>query len=531
MHLPPGAGILAYNAETMIIVGKEVPMPRKAILATILILASACLAAQGAVEPAVAASDRAAIAEERVRIAIANIEYPVTPGDIYQLSYNQSAGVVLTRELVVSGDYSVDLGFFGKIDAAGLTFFELKRRVESLVVESYTRSLPSLTLTSTGAFHIAVRGEVLRGEYPTAWGLTRLSEVAEAARGPNASVRIVEVTGRDGETRRYDLLRASRLGIADQDPLVKPGETIAFRRVMRLVTLSGEVWQPGSYELAPEEGLRELIDIFGGGLTDRAELSRVRIDHGSEGGTRSDYVALPEAYASSLSLQYGDAVTVSSRDKHRPVVWFEGAVVQPAAPEPGGAQEGARAEGGAVNREAAGRRISCPVTAGEMLSDALVSIRDSIAPNADLASAVLLRQGRAAPIPVNLQALLSGAEQASDLPLEANDRVFIPLLISTVSVTGAVNNAGVYAYQPGMLAWYYIGLAAGIDPSRNDNGKYQVIDPRGKRRKAADPIQPGDQVYVPSNSQEYRLMTRAPIWTGITGTFIGVVSLVVALFF
>jgi len=485
---------------------------KRATVLFLLLLALARLAAQGGAAPA-PASAGADEATGRVRIAISSIEYPVTPGDVYQLTYRQATGETMTRDIVVNGDYSIDFGIFGKIDASGLTFAELKDRAENLIMESYTRSLPSLTLMATGIFRVSVRGEVARIEYPTAWGLSRLSEVVERVRGPHASLRIVEVTTRSGETRHCDLLKAARLGLVDQDPLVRPGDAITLHLATRIVELSGEVYQPGRYELAPQEGLRDLIEVFGGGLTARAEPARVRIDRATERGFRSDYVSIPSAYETGPTLNFGDAVIVSSRMERRPVVWFEGAVVPP-APRPTGETSGAIAAAPYADEGDHGR-IACPIFEGEMLSDALASVKGMISPAADLASASLIRKSEPDVILVDLQALLSGANPASDRALAANDRLVIPLLRSTVAVSGAVNASGIYPYQPGMPAHYYIGLAGGIDPGRNTDGKYRLLDPRGKRRKATAPIQPGDQIFVPSTTADYYAVRYAGIFTSI----------------
>jgi protein involved in polysaccharide export with SLBB domain len=509
-------------------------MTLRMLFLSCLMIVAAAVSSQERSAPA-AAQDRALEATERVQIALSSLEYPVTPGDIYLLSYRPAGGDVVTKSLIVNGDYSIDFGIFGKVAASNLTFADLKAKAESIVMESYTRSLPSLTISTTGVFRLGIRGEIARVDSPTAWGLTRLSEVVDAVRGPNASYRIVEVTSKDGSLKRYDLLKARRLGMVDQDPLLKPGDIVALRLALRIVRLEGEVWQPGSYELAPDEGLRELIDIFGGGLTSRADLMRVRVDHVTASGLRSDYLALPQAYDAGALLQHGDVVSIGSRSDRRPVVWFEGAVVQAAAARQAsgpdsaaGPEDGDEALAGgrpAREDEAARGRVSCRINEGEMLSDALAEMRNNIAPNADLASAVLIRQDRADPVAVDLQALLGGKSAGVDLPLTANDRIFIPLLQSTVSVTGAVNNAGNYPYQPGMPAWYYIGLAGGIDQERSKKGSFRVMDQRGNRRLPADQIKPGDQIYVASTAFEYNIMRYSPLITGIATTIVSIITL------
>src|SRR6056297_274304 len=111
---------------------------------------------------------------DRLQLAISNENYPVTPGDIYRINFT-AAGTLTTNQLIVESDYTINLGIFGEIDVRGTNFPQLKKRVERLIQEGYPRSLPSLTMISTGTFEVPVVGEIPRTRYVTAWGLTRLS--------------------------------------------------------------------------------------------------------------------------------------------------------------------------------------------------------------------------------------------------------------------------------------------------------------------------------------------------------------------
>ena len=478
------------------------------------------------------ARDRAAEAQERLQLAVSSLDYPVTPGDVYRLTYRQTSDSLVSREILVDADSTVDLGIFGKIGASGLSFVELKARVEELIANSYTRSLPYLSILSPGIFRVSVKGEITAVQHVTAWGLTKLSEVIEDTRGPYSSLRNIEILSCDGETGSYDLLKAMRLGASDQDPHVRPEDTIILFPARRTIRLSGEVRPPGDYELVQGEGLRDLVEVFGGGLTGRAEPTRLRVDRMVGGTPRSEYVALPQAYLSDMRLQDGDAVIVSSKADRQGVVWFEGAVSVPQArpgdgtadQERGAAVQG-RAEAFAAAQQRPYTRFSSPIREGEMLSDAINTIRDSILPIADLSSALLFRAGEEKPLGIDLHPLLADSNPASDIPLRANDTVFIPSLRSTVSVAGAVIAPGFFPYQPGYPASYYLSLAGGVDPERNWTGRFWVADQQGKRRRAKDPIMPGDRVYAPVNSWGYRLERQAPVYATIVIAVVNIISL------
>ena len=458
-------------------------------------------------------------AQERLSLATSSDEYPVTPADVYNLTYRRSTGDVQSQPVQVSSDYSVDIGIFGKINAYGMTFVYLKQRVEALIDVSYARSYPSLTIVSVGVFRVGLNGDTIRPRFLNAWGLSRLNELIETASEPGVSLRTVDLTPLDGKPKRHDLLKARVLGDESQNPFVRPGDTITLFGAKTAIKLSGEIRKAGSYELLPGEGLRVLVEKFGGGLSEFAETSRIRIDRMTDRGPSAEYIALADAYKPPISLEGCIAVSIPSKMSNRPFVWFEGAVAastpamatatttSAAAATPSAtsmqtfsqamSQPAAAATTQASTAAARNNRISVQIYEGEMLSDALREMRNSLLPTADLSSVALFRHGSIAPILVDLQPLLAMSNPPSDIKLEPYDRIYIPTLDATITVFGAVMAGAAFAYQPNSPASYYIGLSGGIDPERSGDGQYWILDQDG-RRKETDYLAPGDRIYVPT---------------------------------
>jgi protein involved in polysaccharide export with SLBB domain len=307
---------------------------------------------------------------------------------------------------------------------------------------------------------------------------------------------------------RYDVLKAIRLGDSNQDPFIRPNDVLTLTPAGRVIRLTGEVREAGSYELLHTEGLRELIEQFGGGLTPNAEPTRIRIDRITSNGPTSEYYSLQKVYEANLNLDDCIGVNIPSKLESIPVVWFEGAILGSVRPVyAGDAQADAAAArsripadgGSAAAQEEGGMRIAVEINDGELLSDALREIRAHLQPMADLSSASIFRQGSPAPIAVDLQPLLATPNSPSDIPLRPYDRIFIPTIRSTVRVAGAVLEAGTFMYRPNSTAAYYIGLAGGADPLRNSGGLCVVTDAFGTTRPAGEIIQPGDQIFVLTN--------------------------------
>jgi polysaccharide export outer membrane protein len=512
-------------------------------------------------------------AQERLRIASTSMEYPVTPGDEYRLTYRQG-DTLASLAAVVDVDSRIQLGLFGAVDASGMTFSELKEAVEKQILGGYPRSTPSLTLAAVSVFRVFVRGEVAQASYVTAWGLNHVSDVLQGISAPSASLRNVQVVSHGGTVRTCDLYAGLHRGAAAENPYVRPGDTIVLAPSERRVQIAGDVREPGTYDLLPEEQLLVLVDVYGGGLRSRADASRVAIRRAAGKRATQEYVDLTADSARAVALADGDVVTVSANDARLPAVYFEGAIQVPA-------QAPTAAATAATPATSYGRTLYS-FRDGETLSDALASVRPLLSPLADLAQATVIREGRADPIPVDLRALLAQAGTPADIPLAANDRIVIPLLDYTVSVFGDVATPGSYPYAAAHAAWYYVSLAGtnaqdaglsmtvtdrdgnqrdpaadiqpedrisvvggritvqgavftpglfsflpgapashyitlagGPDPERNMWGVISIYDSTGKKKGRDVPLSSGDRIYVPNNDVWYTISRYAPIFTAV----------------
>ncbi len=470
-----------------------------------------------------------------LQLAISSHDYPVTLGDVYRLGYRSTNGNLITMDVQIDGTGMVSLGVFGKLDANGLTFVELKRKVEDLISKNYSHSLPELTIVSPGVFRIVVRDGSSMTQYAAAWGLSRLSEIVKAYKSDSTSMRNVEMTSKDGVLRRYDLLSPDMVTGKVLDPLVKPGDTITLHEPVKSVRLEGEVRRPGTYELLDAEGLRDLLEVFGGGLTNQADVKRIRIDRSASIGGKTEYVSLPEGYTSGLLLGDGDTILVRASSDLLPIIWFEGAVLDPsfiaqggngADNEPLASSAQSAAPAASQTPESMNNRFSYTIREGQMLSDALQDVRAYFQPMADLSYASFFSSSESlSGSRVDIPALLSGTNMSTDLPLTPGARIVIPTVCVTVMVSGAVYAPGAVLFRPNSPAAYYMIQAGGIDPWRNSWGSYTVYNKDGKKRKKAEPIQPGDQIHVKENNLYYQLERRVPVLTSILALTTSIITL------
>jgi polysaccharide export outer membrane protein len=427
-------------------------------------------------------------ARSRVELSKSRANYPVTPGDSYTLSYRM-AGKDVTSEILVESDYTLNLNVFGKIKGEGLTFPQLKLKVEKIINDAYPNSLPYLVVSSVGMFQVYIKGEVLKTQFVTAWGLARLSEIIQPNLTDYSSLRDIAVVSFDGRQKSYDVFKALFRGALEEDPFVKLGDTITIARRSRQIELRGEIQKPGKYQILPGESVKEIIEYYGDGFTVLADRAQVKLMRIIEERPNTLHLDLRENYQGLEQIEDGDVITVPSKLDSLPVVAFEGAVIPRAATPATGVSESAAITGNNYGR------ITHPFADGETLKDALVAVKDSIAPFADLSSSYIIRKSDARIIPVDLEKLRFQYNPTEDLFLQPGDRVVIPAFRFNVSVIGAVQNPGTFLYVPQRNYTYYLTLAGGIPPGLTA-GNITIVDANGIPRPIDAAVQPEDRIIV-----------------------------------
>ncbi|MFW5786320.1 MAG: SLBB domain-containing protein, partial [bacterium] len=449
-------------------------------------------------------------ARTRVNRAVSNPNYPVTPGDVYNLSWTTayssgsvggngggSSGNGSHNELAlyVDSDYQVSLEFFGSIDAEGLTFQRFRDRVITIVQEAYPGATIALTISATGEIPVRAEGEVHAARTIPVWGLTRLGDLPENMYTDYASLRTVEIESADGSRETYDVFRARRFGDRDQNPLLRVGDTIRVSAYDRMVEIDGEVRRPGRYELLPDEGVDDLLN-FAGGYTRRArqdDVSLTRVGGESRGALTVEYLSQEEL--EDESLEDGDRIEVASRLDNRPVIFVEGAVSQGGS-EPSGST-----------------RLSRTIEADQRLSDFAPSIQGLFTPVSDLDNAYV-RRGDLEIIPVDLVDLLHGPGTLSNDPvLQPEDVLVVPFKQFQVTVLGAVNNPGTYPYLPNKSWRYYVEQAGGFNPDLNDRQEVEIVDAEDVPVSKDETIGPEYTIHARRNDARFWYLRTAELTT------------------
>ncbi len=450
---------------------------------------------------------------QRVLLATSVSDYPVTPGDVYRITYIRLSDVIST-EAIVNNDKSMNLNIFGIIKADDLSYPQLRAKIEKLIAAAYPDSRPQVTLQSTGIFRVLVMGEVASAGFVQAWGLSRVSQVVKGKMTRYSSVRTVSLVSKSGKSKTCDLFLASRNGLMDRDPMVSPDDTIVVSRAERRVSISGSVYRPGTYELLGGEQLDTLISKYSEGMLETGDAREIfvrrRIGTEKTPGEIIRIDALDAGYGD-FPLVNTDEVFVSSKVDKSPVVYFEGAL-NLSSPDNDPLVK--------VNG-----RLGYRFIPGETLSRAVASVRKSFSELALLDRAYVIRESENKPIPVDIEALLSDSPQAKDIALVPGDRIVIPMRQFFVTVGGAVLVPGRYPYLPDRNYQFYLSCAGGVDPQKNTDSSVIIKDSFDKTQALDRPIQPEDSIYAEFNNPAYYIGQ----WLPVIELSVSVAALVIAI--
>jgi protein involved in polysaccharide export with SLBB domain len=356
--------------------------------------------------------------------------------------------------------------------------------------------------------YYTITGEVAVAGNKPLTSLTRLSALLTGLTA-KASSRFITVISAAGSPETYDLFQSRRFGDLSQDPYIRPGDRIHVPAAGRMVSVSGEVFRPGVYELLPGETLKELIEYYADGFTleadpDRIALTRINTRQNIPGESK----LFPYTENEGLALEDRDTVSVRNKIENRPFVFFMGAVSTVAE---GSAEQTSAAIEGAT-------QLEYPFYEGATLGNVVRAIRNRFIVASDLANAYLIRGDQQILCP--LDRFLYQQDFSNDIVLENGDTIIIPFRQYFVLVTGAVMSPGRYPYVPDRPAEYYINLAGGRNDLLNNGKGVQITDMNKRELSDSIMIAPETMINVPTN----RFTARINQYGSVITTVLSIIS-------
>lgn len=376
---------------------------------------------------------------------------------------------------------------------------------------------------------VEVKGAILRpGKYQMDGTITTIRQLIEAAGGLSEDAFTARGTiHRRKEDRTLEVLAVDIKGIMErsQPDVSLKNEDVFFipsKKIMqkeRVLTISGEVPYPGTYEYADNTTLEDFI-LQAGGLKDAASMVKVDVSRRMRNqNVREAGTQVAESFSFSLKegfvidgepgfvLQPFDEVYVRRspgyvEQQHVEVegeIAFEGTYVL--------VNKGMRlsdlvkAAGGLTSQAyAMGAHLERELTPAEKLKQKTML---KLAVSGDSIDTRKLDLGDTQMVGINLdQALKNPGSNQWDIVLREGDKLVIPQFSNTVSINGQVMYPNSVAYREGATPRYYIEQAGGFGQRAKSRRMFAVnMNGTVTRVRSAKDITPGCTIIVPAKGK------------------------------
>ena len=434
------------------------------------------------------------------QLVTSSVDYPVTAGDIYALVLQGT-----TYELIIDSSYKIRISSLGVLNVKGMTYRELKETIESMVNRSSPSTTVQFNLKKPSVFNVRITGEVTVTTEIETTALNQLKSVIEPYLTSYSSKRNIKVISADGKEKTYDLFRLDRFGDFEENPYLRPGDTILVSKYDRLVQISGAVKRPGTYELLPGEQLQTLITQYADGYTLYANKSDITLRRFTGGtGIYSVKYLTESDYVSDMTLVDDDRIAIGSIQDARPVFYIEGAVSSNLSGTESADAKWSAQNQGIVTSPSSISRLKMNYNDGESYASFIRSNRNMLTNSSDLSKAYVLRRSEngedVESISIDITKIVYTTGYYDNLLIHPDDILVIPYIQYYVYVNGAVISAGKYAYQPDRDWTYYINLANGFNLDQNLFSAITIKDKNGKKLSKDAMIPPEATITAKRNS-------------------------------
>jgi polysaccharide export outer membrane protein len=413
--------------------------------------------------------------------------YVCGPGDEFALHFWGKQNFQLRLGVDVEG--RTFIAKLGHVKVAGLTLAKVRDDITRAAKRHYPGVQIDLVLSQPRTFLVHIVGEVRKPGVYRARALERVSTVLEREAGMvYGSRRQIAIRRRDGSRVTSDLLRYELSGEPSLNPYLLDGDIIEIQTKKLVVSISGPVQRPGTYELVGTKDLDEIVDLAGGLKSSVATQLPIRIiRHDDQRHAAYLYFPFdPGGALPTIPLRDEDNVIIRSTEELQRTVLITGAVI------------------GADKVDAASFSKRVTFIEGDTVRT-LIERAGGITASGDLSRAYIERPkagGEPQRIPLNLEALLVRRDFREDRPVLVGDQIVIPTVRRSIMVEGAVTRAGSYEFNPRFGIAEYVSHAGGRTRTARDLSESKVIHPSGVvvPYRPDTVVSPGDTIVIPERS-------------------------------
>lgn len=365
--------------------------------------------------------------------------YILGPGD--QLIIDIYGASQQTIIQTISPEGTITVEGYGPVYLNGFSLAAAKKKLRSTVGSRFQSSNIQVSVGNTRSILVNIMGEVSR---PGSYRISAFANVFYAlyqAGGTSSlgTLRNIKVYRDEELVAVIDLYDYILNGRMTGNVNLQDNDIIQVGVYDRLVSITGNVRRPMSYEMRENETLETLIK-YAGDFTGDANRKTVRLVRQS--GERHQVYNIDESELKSFRLEDGDAVTVDGMiNRFENMVEIKGAVFRP----------------GLFRLDSNLATVS-----------SLIEAADGLTEDAFTSRAVLhrLKEDRSLlTIPVDIRGIMDG--RVADIRLQNEDVLFIPTETElrtkrTFTITGEVMSPGTYEYADNTTIEDLIVLAGGL---------------------------------------------------------------------
>jgi protein involved in polysaccharide export with SLBB domain len=257
------------------------------------------------------------------------VDYVLGPGD--ELLIRAWGKIDLDSRVTVDRNGQITLPKVGALTVAGLHSDQVERYLHSAISALYKDFELNVALGQLRSIQIFVLGSARQpGEY-TISSLSTLVDALFASGGPSATgtMRHIQLR-RGGQTlTEFDLYDLIQKGDKSHDVRLLPGDVIYYSPIGAQVAISGDINEPGIYELKGETTVGAAL-IGAGGVTSLADTERVVLERIENHSSREVEEFALDASGQGRLLRDGDLLRVFPLSpKFMNAVTLRGNVAQP----------------------------------------------------------------------------------------------------------------------------------------------------------------------------------------------------------
>jgi protein involved in polysaccharide export with SLBB domain len=470
----------------------------------------------------------------------ADSSYVVDFGDILEVQLTGQKNSI--DKLDIKRDGSINIPEIGKIFVSGLSLNTVDDVIRAKITSSYIGVEVYVTLVSVRDIQVLIAGNAYSPGIYTLNGNSNLLHALSMAGGVDkkGSYRHIDLIRDDKVINTIDLYDFFISGKSGFGTKLRSGDSILVRPSKKMVSLSGAVNRPATYELKKDEGFIDLLN-FGNGISDNADYNGIRIERLE--GKNVTLLKVPDI-DSIASMPVISSDTLYIRPFIRKTISISGAVNSPGTYQissndslssliikADGYKENAYPFGGILNNIDAleKNQLSVDILYNSFVKQ-LINKSSTLFQSENLP--FILNQLKTTNVNGRIIAEFDldviEANPELDTALSDGDDIFIPSLTQQVYVFGELNNPGAVRYKPSQSIDEYL-LQAGGKLISADSKNIFVAHPNGEitllntnnlflRKKGEILIYPGSVIYVPQLVKSADASVIASIWAPIVSS-------------